>query len=519
MPVKTLTLDGTSLSLADLAPLLDEDLAGEGPRLRLAVSRAAMKRVREARRLVERHVKAGDVVYGLTTGFGKLKSVAIGADDLETLQRNLILSHCCGVGEPLPLREVRAAQVLRLNGLVRGHSGVAPATVEKLVRLFNAGFVPEVPSQGSVGASGDLAPLSEMAATYMGHGWAFVGGRRRRARAALKAVGEEPLVLQAKEGLALINGTEVMKAIGALAWLRAANLSRAADAVASLSLEALFGSLAPFDDRLAELKGHAGHRRTAANFRRLLAGSGVLSSHAECDRVQDPYCLRCIPQVHGAFKEALAHVGEVLAGEVNAVTDNPILFPDTGEVISAGQFHGQPVSMVMDYLALATATLANISERRVEQLVNPDLSALPAFLTPRPGLNSGLMIAQVAAASLASENKSLAHPASVDTVPTSANQEDHVSMGTIAARKARGVLENTERVLAIELVCAAQGREFHADLEAGRGARAARRALRTCVKPLKADRYLREDLDAAHRLLVSGELVAAVESACGPLEA
>lgn len=511
--MKKLTLDGRSLTLTDLAPLV----AGEP--LKLSISKAAMARVRAARKVVEDHVKAGDVVYGLTTGFGKLKSVAIATEDLETLQRNLVLSHCCGVGPAMPLHEVRISQVLRLNGLVRGHSGVSAPLVEKLVRLFNAGFVPEVPQKGSVGASGDLAPLSQIAATYMGYGHAWVDGKRRTAKAALKAVGEEPVVLQAKEGLALINGTEIMKAIGVSTWLRAANVSKAADAIASLSLEALFGSAKPFDPRLAELKGSAGHLRTSRNFARLLKSSKVLKSHTGCDRVQDPYCLRCIPQVHGAYKTALAHVGEVLSAEVNAVTDNPILFPDTGEVISAGQFHGQPVSMVMDYLALSLCTVANISERRVEQLVNPDLSGLPAFLTPAPGLNSGFMIAQVSAASLASENKSLAHPASVDSVPTSANQEDHVSMGTTAARKAREILDNVERGLAIELLCAAQGRDFHPELSAGKGAQAAHRRLRAQVDAVKQDRYLLDDIETARQLIASGALVEAVEGAAGRLEA
>jgi histidine ammonia-lyase len=477
-----------------------------------------MKAVRAARKIVVDHVEGGDVVYGLTTGFGKLKNVAIAEEDLEELQRNLVLSHCTGVGDPLPLREVRAAQILRLNGLVRGHSGVSAELVRKLVRLFNAGFVPEVPQQGSVGACGDLAPLAQMAASYMGYGHAYVNGKRKTAKAALAAVGEDPLVLQAKEGLALINGTEIMKAIGSMTYLRAAGLSKATDIVASLSLEALFGSLTPFDPRLAELKGHDGHLRTSQNFERLLKASEVMESHSECDRVQDPYSLRCIPQVHGAFKCALEHVGDVLSGEINSVTDNPIIFPETGEVMSAGQFHGQPVSMVMDYLATSLATLANISERRIEQLVNPDLSGLPAFLTPNPGLNSGFMIAQVTAASIASENKYLAHPASVDTIPTSANQEDHVSMGVTAARKARQILGNVEYVVAIELLCAAQAREFHSELAAGKGARAAYYCLRERVKRVHEDRYMRPDIEKAHELISSGELVATVEKQAGKLQ-
>lgn len=506
-----LALDGKSLTFDALAPIF------AGADVRVGFTPAALEAVCRARELVERHVAAGDVVYGLTTGFGKLKGVAIASGDLEKLQENLILSHCCGVGEPMPIEEVRAAQVLRLNGLARGHSGVRVEVLEALARHVTKGFVPVVPQQGSVGASGDLAPLSHLAAAALGHGEAFVrkdgAWKRLPAREALAAVGEKPLTLAAKEGLALINGTEIMKAIGAGVWLRAANLSRAADAIAALSIEALQGSLKPFDARLAELKGHPGHARTSANVRACLANSQVLASHAGCDRVQDAYSLRCVPQIHGAFKTALAHVYDVLAAELNAVTDNPILFPETGETISAGQFHGQPISVVLDYLALVLCTLANVSERRIEQLVNPDLSHLPAFLSPRPGLNSGYMIAQVAAASLASENKSLAHPASVDTIPTSANQEDHVSMGVTAARKARAICSNVEHVLAIEYLCAAQALDFHRELRPGDGAEAAHALLRTRVPPLTEDRYTHDDMRIAHEFLRSGALVVAVNAA------
>jgi histidine ammonia-lyase len=356
-----------------------------------------------------------------------------------------------------------------------------------------------------------------MAAAYLGHGEAYVGDRRLPAAEALAAVSEAPLRYAAKEGLALINGTEVMKAIGLDAYLRAVNLSKAADAVAALTIEALFGSLKPFDPRLASLKGSAGHTRTAENVRQCLVGSEVLSLHEDCDRVQDPYSLRCVPQVHGAFKTALEHVGGVLAAEVNAVTDNPVLFPDTAEVISAGLFHGQPLAMVFDYLTLALATLANVSERRIEQLVNPDLSRLPSFLASQPGLNSGLMIAQVTAASLASENKALTHPSSVDTIPTSGNQEDHVSMGTTASRKARQVCANVETVVAIELLCAAQAREYHPEVKAGIGADALYDALRKRVAPLDEDRFLKTDIDAALELVGSGAATRAVEAAVGPL--
>ncbi len=505
----SLVLDGRSLSLADLEPVL------RGEEVRLSIAPSALEAVRRARAVVDAHVEAGDVVYGLTTGFGKLKSVAIPRADLVQLQQNLVLSHCVGSGEPLPQAEVRVAQVLRLNGLVRGHSGVRVELVDRLVRLFAAGFVPRVPQQGSVGASGDLAPLAHMAAAYMGHGSAWIEGELHPAVEALRIAEVAPLELAAKEGLALINGTEVSKAIAVGAASRAANLSRAADLLAALSIDALSGSVRPFDARFAELKGHAGHALAAANVRACLTSSEVIASHSSCGRVQDPYSLRCVPQIHGAFKAALEHVHAVLAAEINGVTDNPIIFPETGEVVSAGQFHGMPVAMVMDYLALALCTLANVSERRIEQLVNPDLSGLPPFLAARPGLDSGFMLAQVAAASLASENKILAHPASVDTIPTSANQEDHVPMSTSAARKARTICDHTERVLAIELLVAAQAREFRKELRAGVGVEAACALLREHVPPLDRDRYLADDIEAARELVASGRLVAAVEAALG----
>jgi len=514
MPTR-LQLDGKSLTLDLLAPI------ARGAEVSIELSPATLEGVARARAVVERHIASGDVVYGLTTGFGKLKNVAIAREDLVELQRNLVLSHCCGIGDPMPIQEVRLSQVLRLNGLVRGHSGVRVELVEFLARLIEKGFVPVVPQQGSVGASGDLAPLAHMAATLLGHGEAYLWrpgeAARMPAAEALAEIGETPIDLQAKEGLALVNGIEVMKATGVSTWLQASNLSRAADAIASLTIEALLGSVQPFDDRFADLKGHKGHRRTSDNVRACMLDSEVLAFHADCDRVQDPYSLRCIPQIHGAFKACLAHVGRIFGDEVNSVTDNPILFPDTDEVISAGQFHGQPVSIPLDYLAIALCTLANVSERRIEQLVNPDLSRLPAFLSPNPGLNSGMMIAQVAAASLASENKSLAHPASVDSIPTSANQEDHVSMGVTAARNARTICDNVENVLAIEYLCAAQAHEFHVDLRAGKGAQAAYELIRTRVAPLESDRVLRPDIEAARELIASGALVAAVEEAVGPL--
>jgi histidine ammonia-lyase len=517
----TIVLDGNSLTLEQLAPIFAE--GGHGIRVRIAP--AAKQRVQRSRAVVERAIASGQPIYGITTGFGKLKNQFIPEQDLAELQKNLILSHCCGVGDYMDTEEVTCAQVLRLNGLLRGHSGITLSLAENLAQLINSGLRPLVPKKGSVGASGDLAPLSHMAAAYLGHGDVILFGDSSKntglmpAAEALRRIGMKPLELRAKEGLALINGTEIIKSIAVGLLLRAENLSKAADILAAHSIEALLGSARPFDERFATLKGQPGHARAAANVRACLKGSKVLQSHADCDRVQDPYSLRCVPQVHGAFKAAYAHVREIVENELNAVTDNPIVFPDTGEVHSAGQFHGQPLSVVLDYLGLALATLANISERRIEQLVNPDLSRLPAFLTPKPGLNSGFMIAQVAAAALASENKILAHPASVDTIPTSANQEDHVSMGVTAARKACEILENTERVLALEWLAAAQAREFHGELKAGKGVEASQKLLRSRVSALTKDRYLADDISTAHMLLYGGELVAAVEKACGKLQA
>ena len=475
--------------------------------------------VRDARGVVDRAVSNDEVVYGLTTGFGKLRSVAIASEDLAGLQRNLVLSHCCGTGDAIEEHVVRLVQLLRINMLSRGHSGVRSELLEALIGYFHAGFVPRVPSRGSVGASGDLAPLAHMAAAYLGEGEALLEGARVPAGEALTKLGLKPVELAAKEGLALINGTEVMPGTRPRRLLARGQrlegdgrLRGAHDRSALRQPQAVRGA-----DRRTQ--GAAGSCRSRRERRACLDASEILESHADCDRVQDPYSLRCVPQVHGAVKAALAHVADVLSNELNSVTDNPLIFPDTGEVISAGQFHGQPISMALDYLSIAMATVANISERRTEQLVNPDLSRLPPSSRPDPGLHSGMMIVQVAAAALASENKSYAHPASVDTIPTSANQEDHVSMGVTAAHKARAIVSNVERVLAIEILCAAQGREFHAELKAGKGATALRDTVRTRVEPLNADRYLATDIEAVVELLRDGTLVGAVESAVGELAA
>jgi histidine ammonia-lyase len=422
----------------------------------------------------------------------------------------------------------RLALALRIASMARGHSGVTVGLLEALIELYNRGVVPAVPEQGSVGASGDLAPLAHLALVVIGEGHAHVArpgtederlARRQplSGRAALRKVHLEPYRLQAKEGLALINGTQISTAILADALVRARALARVADVAGAMTVEATKSSQKPFDARIQNVRGHPGQAACAANLRRLLADSEVMASHANCAKVQDAYSMRCMPQVHGALRDALDYVRVVVERELNAVTDNPLVFPDTGEVLSGGNFHAQPIAQVADLLCAAVADLSSITERRVENLVNPDLSGLPGFLTPHPGLCSGMMLVQVLAAALVSENKATAFPAGVDSIPTSANREDHVSMATLAARKARACVTHTTRVLACEVLCAAQGLEFHRPLRPGRGVEAAWEHVRQHVRPLGRDRTLHRDLEAVERLIRSGSLLARAEGVCGEL--
>lgn len=482
----------------------------------VALAPAARGRVLAARAMVEALVEQRRPVYGITTGFGKFADVIISAEETDELQRNLLVSHAAGVGPALAEEAVRAAMLLRAQALAQGHSGIRPETLELLLAMLNAGVHPVIPEQGSLGASGDLAPLAHMALVLIGLGEATCRGERLPGAEALARAGLRPVRLGAKEGLALINGTQIMTGMGALAVADGQVLLKVADIAGALTAEALGGIPAAWDARIQRLRLQPGQVAAAENLRRLVAGSALTTAPGEV-RVQDAYTLRCIPQVHGASRAALEHVARVVGAELNAVTDNPLLFPAEGDVLSGGNFHGQPVALAMDYLAIALAELANISERRTERLVNPQLSGLPAFLTPQGGLHSGLMIAQYTAAALVSENKVLAHPASVDSIPTSANQEDHVSMGTIGARKARQVVKNVQHVLAVELLCAAQALEFTDPRGLGAGTRAAYKALRQHVPPLRDDRVLHPDMAQAARLIASGELVRAVEAAVGPL--
>lgn len=485
------------------------------PKNRIALTERSKKAVDACRAIVDKAVQKGATMYGINTGFGKLAGVRIADEQLGQLQKNLLLSHATGVGEPLTLEQSRLAFALRIHNLALGSSGVRRKLIDQAIALWNAGMIPVIPSQGSVGASGDLAPLSHMALPLIGCGEVHHEGKVISGAAALKKLKRKPLELAEKEGLALINGTQIMTAIGCLVVDQAMRLCRTADITCAMTIEALRGSERPFDPRVHEVRPHEGQIATAANMRALLEGSQVMQSHKDCDKVQDAYSLRCSPQVHGAAKDGVRYALDVLVTEANSVTDNPLVFK--GDVISAGNFHGQPVSQALDFCKIAVSTLANISERRVEQLVNPDISGLPPFLAKDPGLESGFMIPQVVAASLASENKTLAHPASVDTVPTSANREDHVSMGVTAARHADRVIANTAKVLGIELLCAAQGLDLGEKLKPGVGVAAAHRALRRRVAGLDGDRYLAPDLAEAEQVIVDGTLVTAVEKKVGPL--
>jgi histidine ammonia-lyase len=504
-------LDGESLTLDGV-----EAVALGGATA--ALSPAARQRVARARGVVDGAVARNAVVYGVTTGFGNFAEVVIPQDKLAELQRNLVRSHAAGVGEPLDEAETRALMLLRANVLAKGYSGVRPETLDLLMAMLNARVHPVIPSQGSVGASGDLAPLAHLALALMGEGDCADGGARVPVADALGRRGLKPVSLEAKEGLALINGTQLMTAVAGLALAEAGRLARTADVVGAMTLDALLGTDVAFDPRIHAARPHPGQQASARNLRRLLAGSAIRESHRGCGRVQDAYSLRCIPQVHGAVRDALGHAARVIGIELNAATDNPMVFADEGELLSGGNFHGEPVAMAADVLAIAVAELGAISERRTERLVNPALSGLPAFLTEDGGLRSGFMIAHVTAAALASENKSLAHPASVDSIPTSANKEDHVSMGVTAARKAARAVANTRRILAVEALAAAQAIDFRRPLTTSSALEAAHRRLRAAIPRYDRDRVMAPEIEAAAALVRAGAFADEAARVCGTLE-
>jgi len=505
--MEVLDLDGRPLTLAQI-----HRVAAEGVPVSIAPS--AADRVRKSRRLIEQIVARGETVYGVNTGFGKLSDVRVAPNRLAELQVNLVRSHAGGVGNPLSEEEVRAMLLLRANVLAKGFSGVRFELLEQLVSLLNAGVHPVIPEKGSVGASGDLAPLAHLALVVIGEGEAFYKGERIGGSEALRRAGLVPVQLSAKEGLALLNGTQGMTAVGALAVTRARRVVHLADLAGAMSLEALRGTPAAFDDRIHQVRPHAGQVASAAHLLRILAGSEIRESHREQDsRVQDAYCLRCMPQVHGAVSDVLQHVAGVIEIEAGSATDNPLIFPDTpdsgsdADVLSGGNFHGAPLAYAFDYAALALTDLCGITERRIDRLLNPDINeGLPAFLSSDPGLSSGFMIAQIVSAALINECQVLAHPCSTGSIPTDGGKEDHVSMGMNGAVKLRQIVENAERILAVELMCAAQGIEFRRPLRSSPSIEQAHKVVRTVVGGLVSDRVLAPDIESLAAAIRAGKL-------------
>ena len=510
----TVVIDGKSLSLKDLVLVARQNSKVE-------LSNAAKESIKKSRDYVDRLVDEGRVVYGITTGFGEFSKVSIAKDQTELLQKNLIVSHACGVGNHLPYDSVRALMLLRINALTQGFSGARLETVQGFINMLNAGVIPAVPEKGSLGSSGDLAPLSHIVLPLLGLGEAYYDGKLMPGAQAMKNAGVATITLTSKEGLALINGTQAMTGIGALTLYDGLNLLKLCDIAAALTLEAMNGVTDAFIPEIHEIRPHQGQMDTASNILRLVANSERTSKSGEV-RVQDGYSLRCVPQVHGASKDALGYVSNKVNIEMNAVTDNPIILANQDMAISGGNFHGQPMALSFDFLGIALAEMANISERRIERLVNPALSGgLPAFLTEQGGLHSGFMIAQYTAAALVSENKVLAHPASVDSIPSSAGQEDHVSMGTIAARKAREIYFNASRVLAIELFAAAQAIDLNHKYKGkklGKGTQAAYTVIRSAVDTVTVDRELYLDFNKVAELIDTNKVVDAVETVIGELK-
>jgi histidine ammonia-lyase len=497
--MESIELDGRTLALETI-----EAIAVGGTQV--SVSQAARERVAAARACVERQFQSGAIIYGVTTGFGRMANIVIDRADVDVLQQNLVRSHSSGTGTPLAEEFVRAAGVLRVSSLSAGHSGIRTETLDLLIEILNRGVTPVVPAQGSVGASGDLAPLAHMTLTLIGEGEATYRGERLPSAEALARAGLRPIKLAAKEGLSLINGTEVMTGIAALALLRAERLLATADVIGALSIEAFLATDHVFDRRINALRPHPGQALVADRLRDLVAGSEVMHSHRDCGRVQDPYSFRCIPVVHGAARDAASHVRGVLEIEAISVTDNPLIFPDEDEFLTGGNFHGQPVGVVCDFLKAVMVEVASMSERRSYLLLNGEERGLPLFLSSKPGLESGLMIVQYCAAALVSESKGLAAPSSVDSIPTSAGQEDHVSMGTIAARTLDMILENVEGALACELLCALAATDFRRPLRSGAGTQTAYDRARETIAPLTTDRVFATDIESARTLIRSGAL-------------
>lgn len=504
--MRVVTIDGGPLQISDVVEVANG-------RAEVSLGPDVADRMAPARRLVEQVVAEDRTVYGITTGFGRLATTHIDPEQAARLQVGLLRSHAAGVGRRLSDRSVRAMLLLRARTLSQGHSGVRPVVVERMVEMLNRGLLPVVPGQGSVGASGDLAPFAHLALPLIGEGEVRVNGVVKDAAVALAEAGIEPLVLTAKEGLSLLNGTEGMLALGSIALDQAETLANAADVACALSIEGLLGSARPFLPQVHLLRPHPGQIRSAANLASLLAGSEIVASHAHnmVHAVQDAYSLRCAPQVHGASRDTLSHAQQVFARELGSVVDNPIVFADDGVVVSAGNFHGQPLAVVLDFLAIAVTEFGSISERRTDRILDPDRSSgLPPFLATNPGLNSGYMLAQYTAAALVAENRVLSHPASVESIPTSGSQEDHVSMGWGAARKLQQIIANTVNVLAVEIMCAVQAVEYRAPLQAAESSRVACAKVRQVVPPLEDDRPIGPDIESIARLILDGEFNALI---------
>jgi histidine ammonia-lyase len=503
-------IDGSSLTLDSINEIAHKEA-------KLKITANAIARMQNSRDCIDELIGRGNVIYGVNTGFGKLSNILIPRDQLEELQLNLLLSHACGVGDYLPENIVRTAMALKVNSLCRGFSGTRPELANMLVEMLNRSIIPCIPEKGSVGASGDLAPLAHMSLVMLGLGEAFFNNQKLPGKEALKKAKLQPFKLAAKEGLALINGTQVTTAIAAIAFLRAIQLVKIADIAGALTVESLLHSKVAFDDRIQKARGFPCQIQVGQNVRALLADSEIVDFHKDCGKVQDAYSSRCIPQVHGAVRQALEFVQKTVETELNACTDNPLVFYDEKEVLSGGNFHAQPLSIACDTLAIAMAQLANISERRLENLMDQNQSGLPPFLAIESGKNSGYMIAQVTAAALVSENKVLCHPASVDSIPTSANQEDFVSMGTHAARKALEVVENAETIIGIELLAGCQALDFRKNLKPGKGTGPAYKTIRRHIPSMTKDRLLQKDISQIRYLIRSGDIVRAVEKTIGPL--
>ena len=511
---RELILTGENLTIKDLY----EASASPHNEVKIKISDLAHEKMTRSRKYVHQVVKEGKPVYGINTGFGDLSSKFIPEKDLATLQVNLIRSHCTGIGEPFSEKFVRAIMILRANCLCSGFSGINPEIVSLLKNFINLGIIPYIPQKGSVGASGDLAPLAHLALALIGEGEVFYKNEKRKSLEVLKEVQLKPAILGPKDGLALINGTAIMAALGALAVYESKNLIKLSDIACALTVDGIRGTSKAFDLDISNLKPHPGQKESAINLKKLLSNSELMLSHTECERVQDPYSLRCAPQVHGAIRQTIRHAEEVVQTELNSITDNPLIFCKKEKVISGGNFHGQALAFCMDYLAMGLAEICNISERRVEKMMNPSFSELPAFLTKNSGLNSGLMIAHVSSAALTSENKVYCHPASVDSIPTSTDKEDHVSMGVTAGLKLWKVLENVKSCLSIEILCNTQALEFQRPYKSTPALENVYKLVREVVPPIEDDRVFYQDIKNISSLIEKNKIIKEVENTIGELK-